>query len=279
MEGVFAPGSAHDHHTQPAHSEPAHSRSTAQHTAHRKQTTGAGQHRGRGGRRSGGRGGGRDGRLGRASDAEAQGQRRWIEGWRREGELFWFLALAPHQAITKTALSWRNILSAAASPLIRLRFAVMTKPAFENKRCKAADATWAARYLRPSLAMWVYRVSLFRHHPRGPLTPSTTLIDFLPFVHRPPVGDDFTGGRRHLRDGRWGSPVVACLLEVLAGGSFIPLPNLTELWEVYECAPSAGQSDLRPRFVYILGHFGHARSLRCASARRGEARLYVSLES
>ena len=42
MEGVFAPGSAQDHHSQPAHSEPAHGRSTAhsiQETDHRYRTT------------------------------------------------------------------------------------------------------------------------------------------------------------------------------------------------------------------------------------------------
>ena len=47
-------------------------------------------------------------------------------------------------------------------------------------------------------------------------------IDFLRLVvDRPPLGDDFTGGRRRLRDSQWGPPVVACLLEVLAGGSLL----------------------------------------------------------
>ena len=38
--------------------------------------------------------------------------------------------------------------------------------------------------------------------------------------------------------------------------------------------PLAVQSHLRPRFAYILDHYGHARSRKRASARRGESPLY-----
>lgn len=37
-------------------------------------------------------------------------------------------------------------MSAAVSPVMRLRFAVTTKPACENKRFDAADEAWTARY-------------------------------------------------------------------------------------------------------------------------------------
>ena len=41
-------------------------------------------------------------------------------------------------------LSWRKIVSAAVSPLIRFRLSVTTKPACENKRSEAAEGTTEA---------------------------------------------------------------------------------------------------------------------------------------
>ena len=79
--------------------------------------------------------------------------------------------------IVLDALSWRKILPAAVSPPIRLRFAVTTKPACENKRSEAAGEAWVARYLRASsrpCECTECRVSLLRHHTRGPPMPSTT---------------------------------------------------------------------------------------------------------
>ena len=64
-------------------------------------------------------------------------------------------------------------MSAAVSPLIRLRFAVSTKPAWENNHPETVDEAWTARYLRASLTMGGYRVSLWYHQPKGPPMPST----------------------------------------------------------------------------------------------------------
>ena len=94
-------------------------------------------------------------------------------------------------------LTWRNIMSAAVSPLIRLRFlcpsrssrlAITSVPKLPTRL--GLQGTY-----EPVWPCGGYRFSLLRHHhERAAHAIHYILIDFLRLAHRPLVGDDLTGG-------------------------------------------------------------------------------------